>query len=220
MDYSDLRHELISVCRQLHARNLIASADGNVSAMAPDGKLLITPSGRNKAFLQPEELVVLGADGKSSQGNPSSELLMHQEIYKRCPAAKAVVHAHPPTAIAWTIAHPELTELPVEFMSELILAVGAVPVVPFARPGTIEMAENLAGSLPHRRTMILARHGALAWGETLAEAYNGLERIEHSAQILLSAVTLAGGLSKLKPLGTEELKWLREKRRELGERTV
>jgi len=220
MDYQPLREELVSICRQLHSRNLIASADGNVSLKTRDGKLLITPSGRNKAFLSPEEIVVLDANGAASEGKPSSELLMHQEIYARCPKAAAVVHAHPPTAIAWTISHPELKELPVQYMSELILAVGQVPIVPFARPGTNEMAEKLRPFLPERRVMILAKHGALAWGESLSEAYNGMERIEHSAQILMNAVALAGGLNWLDPLNPEDIKWLRDKRRELGERTL
>jgi len=215
MDYSALKEELVAICRQLHERNLIASADGNVSAKTPDGKILITPSGRHKAFIEPKDIVVVGGEG-----NPSSELKMHLEVYRRCPLAKAVVHAHPPTAIAWTIAHPKLKELPVDFMSELILAVGAVPIVPFARPGTESMGTHLAEYLPQRRAMILSRHGALAWGESLSEAYNGMERIEHSSLILMNAVQLAGGLDRLEPLGPDEIIWLKEKRRELGEKTL
>ncbi len=212
--------DIISVCRLLHQRNLTASADGNVSMRLPSGEILITPSGVNKAFLLQSDLVTLKADGTSVSGSPSSELKMHLEVYRRCPQAKAVVHAHPPTAIAWSIAFPQLKTLPVEFMSELILAVGEVPIAPFARPGTAAMGEVLSAFLPRHRTLILARHGALAWGETLTEAYNGMERIEHAAQILKSAVELAGGFQKLTPLPPEEIQWLKDKRQALGEKIL
>ncbi len=221
MPSKKLSQEIVFVCRQLHARNLTASADGNVSAKLPDGKILITPAGRNKAFIAPEEIVVLDPDGSSLGGTPSSELLMHLEVYRRCPLAKAVVHAHPPTAIAWTIAQPQLKCLPTEFMSELILAVGEVPIIPFARPGLAAMGENLIPFLPQNRAMILARHGALAWGESLIEAYNGLERIEHSAQILKSAVEIGSvGVQKLIPLSNDDIVWLKQKRKELGEKIL
>ena len=78
------------------------------------------------------------------------------------------------------------------------------------------MGEALASYLPQHRVMILARHGALSWGEDLDEAYNGMERLEHSAQILKAALEL-GGLSSLP---TEEVTILREMRKKLGERTL
>lgn len=212
--------DLISVCRHLHHRNLTASADGNVSVRQADGTILITPSGVNKAFIEAKDLVTLQPDGTPAKGKPSSELKMHLEVYRACPEAKAVVHAHPPTAIAWSIAFPQMKQLPVEYMSELILALGEVPIVPFARPGTQSMAEALHPYLPHHRALILGRHGALAWGETLDEAYNGLERIEHAAQILKDAVELAGGIAKLTPLPHSEVQWLKDKRKEIGPKTL
>jgi L-fuculose-phosphate aldolase len=101
-------------------------------------------------------------------------------------------------------------------MSELILAVGRLPIVQYARPGTQAMGDNLAPHLPACRVLILARHGALAWGESLEEAYNGLERLEHSAQILAQAMLL-GGLTRL-PTG--EVEALRGLRRTLGDRIL
>jgi L-fuculose-phosphate aldolase len=141
---------------------------------------------------------------------------MHLEVYKRCPKAKAIVHAHPPTAIAWTVAKPDLRELPAEALSELILAVGRVPIAPYARPGTLDMGSVLAPFLPACRVILLARHGALSWGEDLEEAYNGMERLEHISQILKSASDLGGITS----LPVEEVKVLREMRAKMGERTL
>jgi len=187
-------------CRRLHRRNLLAAADGNISLRLPDGRLAMTPTGVNKFDLRPEDMAFLRLDGSVLSGAPSSERAMHLAVYRRCPEARAVVHAHPPTAIAWTLAHPEVGELPSDALPEVILAAGRIPVVPYARPGTEAMGSALEAFLPSHRLLLLARHGALAWGESLQEAVNGLERVEHVALILKSAFELGGA----KPLPEEE----------------
>jgi L-fuculose-phosphate aldolase len=197
------------VCRRLHARNLLAAADGNVSALLEEGRIAITPSGVAKAGLEPNDLAFMAMDGTVLSGRPSSERLMHLAVYRACPEARAVVHAHPPTAIAWTLAFPDA-------LPELILAAGSIPIVPYARPGTAAMGENLLPFLPEHRLLLLSRHGALAWGETLEEAYNGLERLEHACQILKAAFELGGA----KPLPGPELEALREARRRAGGRLL
>ena len=135
---------------------------------------------------------------------------MHLEVYRQCSKAKCIVHAHPPTAIGWSIAYPELKELPHEALGEVILAAGRIPIIPYARPSTTEMGTNLRAELPGCRIMILARHGGLAWGEDLSEAYNGMERLEHAAQILMNA-HLLGGITNLPAAEVEALQAMREK---------
>src|SRR4051812_45863257 len=113
-----LRARIVAICRKLNQKNYLASADGNVSVRLPNDQILITPSGVNKAEMEASQLATLTLDNQILTGKPSSERLMHLAVYRRCPQAKAVVHAHPPTAIAWSIAHPELKELPADCMSE------------------------------------------------------------------------------------------------------
>lgn len=208
-----IARDIVTVCERLHARNMLAAADGNISYRISDDEILITPSGIAKAFMEPEQMAVINIKGEILQGKPSTERLMHLEIYKSSPKARAVVHAHPPTAIAWSIAVPELQQLPSDCLSEVILATGNIPFVPYARPGTEQMGLVLKNYLPKHRAMILRAHGAVAWGEELDEAYRGMERIEHSAQILATAKQL-GGLTKL-PL--EEIEYLHELRKKIGE---
>ena len=157
-------------------------------------------------------MALVGLDGTVKQGKPSTELALHLEVYKRCPEARAVVHAHPPTAIAWTVARTDLEQLPVDSVGEVILATGGIPIVPYATPGTEELANAIGKFLPVRRALILARHGALTWGTSLQEAYNGMERIEHSALILFRATQLGG----LTPLPHKELKRLEAMREKMG----
>jgi L-fuculose-phosphate aldolase len=210
------REQIPEICRRLHGRNLLAAADGNVSYRVSDGEILFTPTGVNKNYLRGGDLAVVTLRNEIVSGRPSGERLMHLEVYRRCAKARAIVHAHPPTAIAWTVARPELAELPAEALSELILAVGRVPVAPYARPGTLEMGTVLAPFLPECRVILLGRHGAISWGEDLEEAYNGMERLEHIAQILKSAHEL-GGITTLPPA---EVAALRKMRAEMGERTL
>jgi L-fuculose-phosphate aldolase len=211
-----LLHDLLDACRRLHAGGLLAASDGNLSVRLPDGRIAMTPSGVPKAKVQLDDLAYLALDGTILSGRPSSERAMHLAIYRAVPEARAVVHAHPPTAIAWSLARPELKELPSDGLPEVILAAGRIPIVPMAIPGTEAMGSNLLPFLPEHRLMILARHGGLCWGEHLDEAVGGLERLEQVAEILWKAETLGGA----KPLSTSELKELRALRAKIGPRII
>ena len=209
-----LFEEIRDACAHLHARNLLAAADGNVSVRQADGSIVLTPAGVNKARLRPGSLARITLDGHILEGRPSTERAMHLAVYRACPEARVIVHAHPPTAIAWTLARPELTELPTDALPELLLAAGRVPIVPYARPGTEEMGTALLPFLPAHRLLLLCRHGALAWGESMEEAINGIERVEHSALILKAAEELGGTT----PLPKAELEALRALKARIGPR--
>jgi L-fuculose-phosphate aldolase len=141
---------------------------------------------------------------------------MHLAVYQTVPQAKAIVHAHPPTAIAWSLARPDLKELPADGLPEVILAAGRIPIVPMAMPGTEAMGANLLPYLPEHRLLILARHGGLCWGEHMDEAAGGMERLEQVAKILWLAATLGGA----KPLSSTDLEELRALRAKLGPRII
>jgi len=215
-EFGEPGEAICEVCRWLHHRNLLAAADGNVSVRLADGRILITPAGLNKARIRPADLAVIARGGQVVSGTPSTERHLHTSIYDLCPNAQAVVHAHPPTAIAWSVAQPERVELPGDVLPEVILGVGSIPIVPYARPGTRALGESLARYLPAHRVLVLQRHGAVSWGESLEEAYDGMERVEHVAQILKSIHELGG----LTPLSAEEMAGLTEVRRRLGPRTL
>lgn len=214
--YTDLAIEIQQACRRLWDRNMLASADGNISYRLSNEEILITPSGVAKAFMDPEEIAVINLEGEVLRGRPSGERMMHLKIYRSCSDARAVVHAHPPHAIAWSVARPDLKELPCKSLSEVILAAGSIPFVPYARPTTADMGEVLEDFLPAHRLMILSRHGGLAWGESLSEAVNGMERLEHSAQILF----LSQSLGSLSELPEAEVEALRSMRKQIGKRLL
>jgi L-fuculose-phosphate aldolase len=212
----DPLEELLDACRRLHAGGLLAASDGNLSVRLPNGLIAMTPSGVPKAKVRREDLAHLQLDGTIQAGRPSSERAMHLAIYRAVPEAKAIVHAHPPTAVAWSLARPDLKELPADGLPEVILAAGRIPIVPMAMPGTEDMATNLLPFLPEHRLMILARHGGLCWGGHMDEAAGGMERLEQVARILWLAETLGGA----KPLAATELEELRALRAKLGPRII
>lgn len=210
-----IAHDIIDTCKRLHQQGLLCGAEGNVSVRVGE-RVMITPSGRSKWRLEPEDLALLDIGGWALRGIPSSECLLHLAIYRSVPSARCVVHAHPPTAVAWSLARPDLREVPVGVLPEIILTMGALPIVPYARPGTEDMAAAVRPYLPRYRAMILARHGAVTWGVDLIEALNGMERIEHVAKVLKCAHEL-GGVSELPAAEIEALHAIRAR---IGERLL
>ena len=208
--------DLLDAARRLHARGLLAAGDGNLSVRLEDGRIAMTPRGVPKAQVRIEDLAFLSLDGTVLSGSPSSERAMHLALYEAVPEARCVIHAHPPTAIAWTLARPDLAELPSDSLPEVILAAGRIPIAPMALPGTEAMGTNLLPFLPTHRLMILARHGGLAWGESVREATSGMERLEQVAEILWKAELLGGAM----PLAEADLAELRALREKLGPRLI
>lgn len=212
----NIKSKIVEICRRLHHRNLLAAADGNVSFKESDQKIWITPTGQTKAFMDNSELASFTIQNEILSGKPSSERKLHLAIYRNCPTAKAVVHAHPPHAIAWSLAFSDMKELPYKSIPEVILATGKIPIVPYARPGSDEMGDSLAPFLPQHKVLIMQKHGAVAWGETLDEAYRGIERVEHIAYILKLAIELKNLKMNLDELPIDEIKALFDMREQMG----
>ena len=165
--------------------------------------ILVTPAGLSKGRCRVEDLVVVSLDGtvKSGVRRPSTELLMHLRIYARRPDVEAVVHAHPPIATAFGVAGESLVT-PV--LPELILQLGAVPLVPYAQPGTQVLADRIDRFIVDHDAVLLANHGATTVGRTLDEALQRMESLEHAARIILAARQL-GQVNSLGPAAVEAL---------------
>jgi L-fuculose-phosphate aldolase len=189
----EARRQIAEVCRLMHQRGYIAAGDGNVSVRIGERRLLVTPSGARKGFLRPEDLVVCDLEGKpvrSETRRPSSELLMHTLIYAERPDVNAVVHAHPPTAIAHTIAGILLSD---PLMPEAFCELGEIVTVPYTTPTTSEVPGELRKHIGCHVALMMERHGSITIGATLAKAYDRLEVLEHTARISLMANVLAPG---------------------------
>ena len=180
-----LRRELVEACRRIAALGLIGAAEGNLSVRLGEKALLTTPSGSNKAHLHPADLVVTDLNGKRLRGTrpASSELAMHVEVYRARPEVRAVVHAHPPTAVAFTLAG---LDLGAPLMPEAVTTLGGrLPTAPYATPSTPELARAVAGALGACDACLMERHGAISVGRSLFEACDRMETGERLAQVQL-----------------------------------
>ena len=104
MEETELRIQMCRIAARLWERNLVGAAEGNLSARLGEGRFLCTPTGLSKGHLDPADLVVIDRDGRSQgRGSPSSEIKLHLGIYRARADCMAVIHAHPPTATAFTV---------------------------------------------------------------------------------------------------------------------
>lgn len=211
-----LREEICQVGRRLYQRGLIAAGDGNISARLPDGSILITPAGLCKGELSPEDLVVVDLEGRLVRAAPgrrqSSEQLLHLHAYARRADVGAIVHAHPPTAVALTLAGVSMAE---PLLPEALLALGPVPTAPYARTGTAEMGAAIDAVVADHDAMLLSHHGGLTLAHTPTAAYFLMEQIEHCAKIIHAAHLLGPPIG----LPAERIAELHALRRRIKDRT-
>jgi len=207
-DPQQLKQDIVCICRMLHRKNYLAATDGNVSVRLKD-RLLITPSGVNKGIMEAEQVITVDLSGRvlKGDGRPSSEIRMHLLAYELRPDVAAVVHAHLPYATACTLAGIDLLE---PILPEVVITLGAIPTAPYATPGTEEVPAAIRGFIREYDALLLSRHGAMTVGRDVVDAYNKMEKLEHTARVVLAA-RLQGPLP---PLPAAEV----EKLRRLGER--
>jgi L-fuculose-phosphate aldolase len=190
---------IAAATRRLHARGLLAGREGNVSCRLPDGTLLVSAAGTDKGALTAHQVVRVDGDGRPVDGRPglrpSSELGMHLALYAARPDVRAVVHAHPPAATGYATAG---VPLPDNVLPEIPALLGAVALVPYARPGTAALAAAMAPHVGGAQAFLLAHHGATTVGDTLEQALSRMESLEQAARILLAA-RLLGGARPLPP---------------------
>jgi len=181
-----LRADIVEVGRRMYARGYTASNDGNISVRLGSDRLLMTPKGVCKGFMSPDMMCITDLDGRKLQGErePSSEMLMHLEVYRQRPDVQAVVHAHPPTATGFAVAGIPLTRA---VLAEVLTTLGSIPIAEYATPSTSELPMAVAKYIKAHDGMLLANHGALTVGADLLAAYYKMETIEHFARISLVA---------------------------------
>ena len=203
----ELRQEMVRIGRLMWERGYVAATDGNLSARLGNERLLVTATGHSKGSLSVDDLVILDLDGEpvaSYRGRgqrPSSEILMHLEVYRQRPDVGAIVHAHPPVATAFSIAGVSLARC---VLPEVVITLGSIPTAEYATPGTTDVSLSIREAIRDHDALILAHHGSLTVGETLWEAYLRLEKVEHTAQITLVAHQL-GQVHTLSPQAVEQL---------------
>src|SRR6266704_2209382 len=207
MDEQTARRDLVRICKLMYERSYVVSSDGNVSVLLDDGRVLATPTMTCKGRTMEDMLAVTDLEGHSlNDRRASSELAMHLLVYRERPDVRAVCHAHPPHGTAFAVAG-----LPIDqpILSEVILTLGCVPLAEYGTPSTEELTDAMRPLVKHHNALLMANHGAVAYGADLWQAFDRLETLEHTAKIAILSRSL-GGSRNLSPDAIEKLINVRE----------
>lgn len=203
-----LRDDIVATGYQLLDKSLVAGTWGNISASTEtegNNIIAITPSGCNYRTLRPEDIVIVDQAGKVVEGEliPSSELPLHLAIYKVRPDIRAIVHTHSVFASACAVARKPIPAI----IEDLVqIAGGSIDVADYALPGSSALAKHAVFALGDKNAVLLANHGVIGCGRTLAEAMMACELVEKGAQIYIYANQLGGAVE----LSKEDIETMHE----------
>lgn len=184
MPTESLKDDLIAVGRKLVLQGLVTGSFGNLSARLPESNyILVTPSGMDYSLITPGDLVTLDLDGNKIRGErkATSEAPMHLAVYASRGDVNSIIHTHSPYAT--TLACAEISIPPVHYLMAGIG--GEVPVIPYETFGTQELGKRAAEALGKTyKAVLLGKHGVIAIGTTVRDAYFVAETVEYAAGIL------------------------------------
>lgn len=207
MDEQTARREIVRVGQLMYERSYVVSSDGNVSVRLDDGRIVATPTMTSKGRMTEDSLAVTDMRGAPlTDRKASSELMMHLLIYQERPDVKAVCHAHPPHGTAFAVAGLAIDQ---PILSEVILTLGCVPLAEYGTPSTTELTEAMRPLVKHHNALLMANHGAVAYGADIWQAFDRLETLEHTAKIAILS-RLLGGSKNLPTDAIEKLINVRE----------
>ena len=200
----EARHRdlIVATGASLFNRGLTHGSTGNISVRLDDGGWLMTPTGSSLGTLDPARLSKLDSQGKLIAGDaPTKEAFLHKTMYQHRPKAGAVVHLHSTHSVAVSCIHgvdhddclPPIT-------AYYAMRVGKLPLVPYFPPGDAALA-NAVGSLAGRHhAVLLANHGPVVAGNSLAAATDAVEELEETAKLFLMLRQ-----ERLRPLTAEQI---------------
>src|SRR6266567_1863908 len=199
-----LRAEIIAVGRKLWQRQYVDGNGGNISARLGQKYLLCTPTMMSKGDLEPADICLSDLDGNilASDRMRTSEILLHLEIYKANPLARAVVHCHPPHATAFAITG---SAPPNGYTAEYEFFIGPAAVAPYETPGTKAFAETVLPFVHNHNTILLANHGVVCWSDTVTHAEWLVEILDTYCRTCLIAQQIGRPLQAIPKEKIEEL---------------
>jgi ribulose-5-phosphate 4-epimerase/fuculose-1-phosphate aldolase len=203
---SRTREALVKLGSSLFDRGLTAGSSGNLSVRLEDGRYLLTPTNVSLGALDPARLALLDAEGVPIAGDaPTKDLALHLAMYAARPQARAVVHLHATHSAAISCLEgldadnclPPLTPY-------FVMKIGRLPLVPYHRPGDPRLAPAIRALACRHCAVLLANHGPMVAGESLAAAAYAIEELEETAKL---ALLLRGAPAR--PLNADQIDELR-----------
>ena len=181
------KKEIIKFAKMLNDKKLSALRSGNISIRYKNG-FLITPSGQKYSSLKVKDIVFVNLEGEfNKKQKPSSEWRFHQDIYISKTNAKAIVHSHSTNATALSTHNKKIPS----FHYMVALAGGSdIKCAKYATYGTRELSKNILKALKNRFACLIANHGQITFGSSLAEAFELAEEVDNLAKQYIKALIL------------------------------
>jgi 3-dehydro-4-phosphotetronate decarboxylase len=201
MTENQLRDSIAALGRSMYERGLTHGSTGNISARCSDGWLL-TPTGSNLGQLDPARIAKLDWNGKHLAGDPpSKENFLHLAMYEERQQNGAVIHLHATHSVAVSVladTNPEDALPPLT--AYYVMRIGSLPMVPYYAPGDMALAGAVRKLASRHHAVLLANHGPVVAGSTLAAAADAMEELEATAKLHL---LLRG--EKIRPLDAAQV---------------
>ncbi len=207
-----LKKEVCEIAKRAQRDGLCKHKSGNFSARDKEtGYVVITPTSVDRELLTPRDMVVVDLDANVLENlsglRPTSETLMHLEIYKTRPDVTAIAHTHSMYATVFALLGKPLPAIVYE-VANLGLTQARVPVAPYGRPGTPELATSVIDACKEADSFLIAKHGVVAIDSAnIYEAFLKAAYIEELASLYYLALSANGG-KEPESFAQEELqKW-------------
>ena len=186
-DETRIRDDIVRIGASLFDRGLTAGSSGNISVRLPDGGWLMTPTNASLGNLDPVRLAQFDAAGQHLSGDPpTKEAFLHFAMYGERANAGAVVHLHSTHATAVSILRDvDPGDVMPALTAYYIMRVGRLPLVPYFAPGDPDLAHAVRRMAGAHHAMLLANHGPVVAGASLADAQYATEELEETAKLFL-----------------------------------
>ncbi len=186
MNENALRDDICELGRSIFERGLTHGSTGNISARCADGWLL-TPTGSNLGRLDPARLAKLDWQGKPMSGDPpSKENFLHLAMYQERERNQAVIHLHSTHSVAVSVLDDvDAADVLPPLTAYYIMRIGSLPLVPYFAPGDMRLAQAVRGFAGRHHALLLANHGPVVAGASLAAAADAVEELEATAHLYL-----------------------------------
>ncbi len=180
-----LRNDLVRVGHILFERGLTNGSAGNMSVALDDGTFIATPTGSSLGQLNAEELSKIDAKGLLITGaKPTKEVPFHLALYQANPEVKAIIHLHSTYSTAYAcLAGLDPANAICPMTPYIVMRLGKVLLLPYHKPGSVEIANDLSKVAAGHKAFLLANHGMIVGGKSMTDALNNAEELEESCKL-------------------------------------
>ncbi|EGY33024.1 putative aldolase [Aggregatibacter actinomycetemcomitans serotype e str. SC1083] len=185
MSDRELKKIMVRLGHSFYERGYTVGGAGNLSTRLDENRILVTPTGSSLGRLEEARLSILDMEGNLLEGDkPSKESVFHLAMYHKNPECKAIVHLHSTYLTALSCLENLDPQNAIKaFTPYYVMRVGSLPVIPYYRPGSPRIAEELEARALSGKAFLLANHGVVVTGKDLLDAADNTEELEEAAKL-------------------------------------